>query len=106
MTGTAGVEKFGPPSSGVTSMGVAAARIAPDRSRLTSLNGPEPTGLLPNGSVGSWSGDTCESRWAGAIGWVAASRKPPSGVDSASCTVSGSITVAVTSRHDSAPGPV
>jgi hypothetical protein len=44
-------------------------------------------------------------RCAGAIGWVSAWRKPPSGVASVNVTCRGPVALTVTSLHDVADGP-
>ena len=75
-------------------------------SRLATANGPDPIGWRPNGSSASWSTGMSASRCAGAIGWVAAWRKPPSGVASVKTIVRIPIGWTVTSFHEPAPGPV
>ena len=88
------------------STGATRTRCAWEASQLTSLNGPVPIGASLNGSWASAAGATSCSRWSGRSGWVAAYRKPPSGVASSKLTVRESMTVRVTSRHELAPGPV
>ena len=58
-------------------------------SRVVSANGPDPTGWRPNVWSASRFTGTSSRRWAGAIGWVAAWRNPPSGVLSVNVTTLG-----------------
>ena len=88
------------------STGVAAASEARPASRNTSRNGPEPIGSEPNGSSGRASGGIPASRWAGAIGLRRRLEEAAERRRQLERTVSGSTTIALTSRHDSAPGPV
>ena len=75
-------------------------------SRAVTANGPEPIGSRPDGSSTSWSTGMSASTCAGAIGWVAAWRKPPSGVARVKTTVRIPTGWTVTSFQEPAPGPL
>ena len=92
---------------GVPSPGASGGRSTTrSRSRLTSANGPEPTGRSPN----EWSGrlvtGMSASRWAGAMGWVAAWRNPPIGVSRVNRTVRSPMAWTVTPDHEVERGPL
>ena len=72
--------------------------------RLATANGPDPMGWRPNDRSASWSTGTSARMWAGAIGWVAAWRNPPSGVFKVKTTVRVPAVATVTSFHEPAPG--
>ena len=95
----------GPSPAGSSRSGIAGTSRAWRSSRAASRKEPDPTGRRPKVAAGRSAGATPSSRWRGAIGWVAASRKPPSGVARVRTTVRSSGALAVTSRHDAAPGP-
>ena len=65
----------------------AGIRSAASSLRLATANGPDPIGWRLNDRSASWSTGIPARMWAGAIGWVAAWRKPPSGVLSVNTTV-------------------
>ena len=91
---------------GVPPLGASAGRSTTrSGSRVTSAKGPEPTGRSPN----EWSGrlvtGTSASRWAGAMGWVAACRNPPIGVSRVNRTVRSPMACTVTPDQDVERGP-
>jgi hypothetical protein len=83
-----------------------ASRTASPAFHASSRYRPLPTGAWPNGSAGRSAGGIPSRRWAGAMGWVAASRKPAIGTPRWKRTVDGPSASTVTSRHDVAPDPV
>ena len=93
---------------GVSAWRMVAAGMSSTRvsSRLATANGPDPIGWRPNGVVASSATGISPSRCCGAMGWVAAWRKPPSGVASVNTIVRLPFTWTLTSFQDRAAGPV
>src|SRR6478672_11976874 len=91
-----------PPSSAICA-GISDAEVSLS---WVIANAPDPIGSPPNGSWSSESTGKSPSRWTGAIGWVRACRKPPSGVSRVNRTWCGLTALTVTSDHEVADGPV
>src|SRR5262245_56001772 len=99
----AGLDPAGGVGSDMTA--VAGIRSALSSVRLATAKGPEPMGWCPNGSLARLPTAMPASRWDGAIGWVAAWRKPLNGVIRVITTVRWPSVLTWTSFHEPAPGP-
>ncbi len=95
-----------PAGSGSKVVSDTGTRVAVVSVSSASANGPDPTGCVPNGWSARTSTGTSARMWAGAIGWVAACRNPPSGVVRVKVTVRSLMARTATSVHDPAAGPV